>query len=155
MLHSYFTPAEICMYIYALLVLTPASPVLIYVTAVILFYLHLLIYTPDLLVLYSYFSCCVCVCESRLTGLVECVEQSEGLRRDGACEHGVLQQRAAGEAAPHEPPHACLLMHVGSVQARTRLQERQRVHRAAHWGRFDQKEHVSTVTQVRCRVLGG
>jgi hypothetical protein len=64
MLHSYFTPAEICMYVYALLVLTPASPVLIYVTAVILFYLHLLILysclTRTLLVL---FLLCVCVCE--------------------------------------------------------------------------------------------
>ncbi len=55
----------------------------------------------------------------RRTGLVECVEQSEGLRRDGAWEHGVLQQRAAGEAALHEPPHVCLLMHVGAAQART------------------------------------
>ena len=56
----------------------------------------------------------------RLTGLVERVEESEGLRRDGAWEHGVLQQRAAGAAAPHEPPHVCLLMHVGAAQARTR-----------------------------------
>ena len=31
-------------------------------------------------------------------------------------------------AAPlHEPTHVCLLMHVGAVQARSRLQERQRV----------------------------
>jgi hypothetical protein len=37
----------------------------------------------------------------------------------------VLQQRAAGEAALHEPPHVCLLMHVGTAQARTRLQELQ------------------------------
>ncbi len=50
MLHSYYTPAEICMYIYALLVLTPASPVLIYVTAVILFYLPIYLH---LLILYS------------------------------------------------------------------------------------------------------
>ncbi len=41
---------------------TPASPLLIYVTAVILLYLHLFIYTPILLVLYSYFSWCVFVC---------------------------------------------------------------------------------------------
>ena len=47
------------------------------------------------------------------------MEQSEGLRRDGAWEHGVLQERAAGEAALHEPPHVCLLMHVGAAQART------------------------------------
>ncbi len=59
------------------------------------------------------------------------MEESEGLRRDGAWEHGVLQQRAAGEAALHEPPHVCLLMHVGAAQARTRLQERQRVSAAA------------------------
>jgi hypothetical protein len=70
-------------------------------------------YSPALLVLYSYVSWCVC-------GLVECVEESEGLRRDGAWEHGVLQQRAAGEAPLHEPSHVCVLMHVGAAQARTR-----------------------------------
>ena len=32
----------------------------------------------------------------------------------------MLQQRAAGEAALHEPPHVCLLTHVGAAQARTR-----------------------------------
>ncbi len=48
------------------------------------------------------------------------MEESEGLRRDGAWEHVVLQQRAAGEAPLHEPPHVCLLMHVGAAQARTR-----------------------------------
>ncbi len=63
---------------------------------------------------------CECVCVCRLTGLVECVEESEGLRTDGAWEHGVLQQRAAGEAPLHEPPHVCLLIHVGATQARTR-----------------------------------
>ncbi len=47
-------------------------------------------------------------------------KESEGLRRDGAWEHGVLQQRAAGEAPLHEPPHVCLLMHVGAAQAHTR-----------------------------------
>jgi hypothetical protein len=104
---------------------TPSSPLLIYVTAVILFHLHIFIYTPALLVLYSYFFWCVWVCVCRLTRLVECVEESEGLRRDGAWEHGVLQQRAAGEAPLHEPPHVCVLMHVGAVQANTRaLQER-------------------------------
>ncbi len=56
--------------------------------------------------------------------LVECVEESEGLRRDGDWEHGVLQQRAAGEAALHEPPHVCVLMHVGAAQARRMRQER-------------------------------
>jgi hypothetical protein len=63
---------------------------------------------------------CVCVCVCRRTDLVECMEESEGLRRDGAWEHGVLQQRAAGEAALHEPRHVCVLMHVGAAQARTR-----------------------------------
>ncbi len=85
---------------------TPALPLLICVTAVLLFHLHIFIYTPTLLVLYSFFSWCVCVCVC--AGLVECVEQLEGLRRDGAWEHGVLQQRAAGEAPLHEPPHVCL-----------------------------------------------
>jgi hypothetical protein len=51
----------------------------------------------------------------------ECVQHSEGLRRGGAWEHGVLQQRAAGEAALHEPPHVCLLMHVDVAQANTVL----------------------------------
>ncbi len=51
------------------------------------------------------------------------MEESEGLRRDGAWEHGVLQQRAAGEAPLHEPPHVCLLMHVGAAQARTRRRQ--------------------------------
>ena len=69
---------------------------------------------------------CVCV-----PALVECVEESEGLRRDGGFEHGVLQQRAAGEAPLHEPPHVCLLMNLGAAQARTRLQEQQRVSTAA------------------------
>ena len=41
---------------------TPALPLAIYVTAAILLYLNIFIYTPALLVLYSYFSCCVCVC---------------------------------------------------------------------------------------------
>ena len=60
-------------------------------------------------------------------GLLNCVTACdgplvmEGLRRDGACEHGVLQHRAAGEAPLHEPPHVCLLMHVGAAQASSRL----------------------------------
>jgi hypothetical protein len=92
-----------------------------YVTAVILFYFNIFIYTPALLVLYSYFSSCVCVCVCvwRLTGLVECVEESEGLRRDGGCEHGVLQQRPAGQAPLPEAAPVCLLMHVGAAQAPT------------------------------------
>jgi hypothetical protein len=60
------------------------------------------------------------------------VEHSEGLRRDGAWEHGVLQQRAAGEAPVEEAAaHVCVLLHVGAAQARTRLLERQRVSTAA------------------------
>jgi hypothetical protein len=110
---------------------TAASPVLMYVTAVILIYSYIFIYTPALLVLYYYFSWFVYVCVCRFTGLVECVEESEGLRRDGAWEHGVLQQRAAGEAPLHEPPHVSLLMHLAPAQAHTRLQERQRVRTAA------------------------
>jgi len=39
-----------------------------------------------------------------------------------------LHQRAAGEGPLHGAPHVCLLMHVGSAQARTRTrQHRQRV----------------------------
>jgi hypothetical protein len=60
------------------------------------------------------------------------VEHSEGLRRDGAWEDGVLQKRAAGEAPLEEAAaHVCVLMHVGAAQARTRLLERQRVPTAA------------------------
>ena len=62
----------------------------------------------------------VCVCVCRLTGLVESVEESVVLRRDGAWEHGVLQQRAAGEAPLHEPPHVSLLIHLSAAQAPTR-----------------------------------
>jgi hypothetical protein len=51
------------------------------------------------------------------------VEESEGLRRDGAWEHGVLQERAAGEAPLHEARHVYLLMHVGAAQANTRGRE--------------------------------
>ncbi len=51
------------------------------------------------------------------------MEESEGLRRHGAWEHGVLQQMAAGEAPLHDPPHVCLLMHVGAAQAHTRRRE--------------------------------
>jgi hypothetical protein len=47
-------------------------------------------------------------------------------------------------------------MHVGAAQARTHLQERQRVRPAAPWGRFHQahSQHVSIVPQVKYRVLG-
>jgi hypothetical protein len=108
---------------------TRVSPLLIYASAVIMFYFNIFIRTPALLVL---FLLCVCVCVCRLTGLVECVEHSEGLRRDGEWEHGVWQQRAAGEAPLEEAAaHVCVLMHVGAAQARTRLLERQRASTAA------------------------
>jgi len=84
--------------------------------------------TKTILLLYSYFTraflaVCVCVCVCRLTGLVECVQHSEGLRRDGGWEHDVLQQRAAGEAPLHEAAHVCVLMHVGAAQARTPMRQ--------------------------------
>ena len=41
---------------------TPALPLAIYVTAVILLYFNIFIDTGALLVLYSYFSWCACVC---------------------------------------------------------------------------------------------
>ena len=64
--------------------------------------------------------------------LVECVEESEGLRRDGAWEHGVLQQRPARQVPLHHPPHVSLLIHLAAAQAPTRMrQERQRVSRVA------------------------
>ena len=103
---------------------TPALPLAIYVTAAILPYFNIFIYTAALHVLYTYFSCCVCVC--RRTGLVECVEESEGLRRDGAWEHGVLQQRPARQVPLHHPPHVSLLIHLAPAQAPTRgRQERE------------------------------
>ncbi len=81
--------------------------------------------------LYFCFTPALPLATCRLTGLVECLEESEGLRRDGAWEHGVLQQMAAGEAPLHEPPHVSLLIHLAAAQAPTRLQERQRVSPAA------------------------
>jgi hypothetical protein len=45
------------------------------------------------------------------------VEESEGLRRDGAWEHGVFQERAAGEAPLHDLRHVCVLIHLAVVQA--------------------------------------
>jgi hypothetical protein len=50
----------LCIFMFVLC-FTPASLLLIYVTAAILLYLNVFICTPALLVLYSYFSCCVCV----------------------------------------------------------------------------------------------
>jgi hypothetical protein len=80
--------------------------------------MHICSYTPAVLVL---FLLCLCVCVCGLTGLVECVEESEGLRRDGAWEHGVLQQRAAGEAPLHHPPHVSLLILLAPAQANTQI----------------------------------
>ena len=97
-----------------------------------------------ILLLYAYFTRTflgvrVCVCVSRLTGLVECVKQSEGLRRDGAWEHGVLQQRAAGEAPLEEAAaHVCVLMHVGAAQARTPMRQERSL-----------RQGVSRAVQVR------
>ncbi len=79
---------------------------------------------------------CVCVC--RLTALVECVEESEGLRRDGAWEHGVLQQRPARQVPLHHPPHVSLLTHFAAAQAPTRMREERAV-----------RPRVSPVVQVR------
>ncbi len=45
-------------------------------------------------------------------------------------------------------------MHVGAAQGRARLQERQPVRPDAHWGRLDGVHHVTTVPQVKYRVLG-
>ncbi len=42
-------------------------------------------------------------------------------------EHGVLQQRAAGEAPLHKAPLVYVLMHVGAAQARTRGEDGHRV----------------------------
>ena len=55
----------------------------------------------------------MCVCVWRRTGLVECVEHSAGLRRDGACQHAVLHQRPARAAALDEAAGVCVVMHVG------------------------------------------
>ena len=72
---------------------------------------------------------------------------------------GALQQRAAGEAPLHEAAQVCLLMHVAAAQARTLLKERQRVRRAAHWGRVDvhstahtAHQDVTTVPQANTRL---
>jgi hypothetical protein len=115
----------IFMYIYALLVLYSCFTSLDICNCcnpVLLQYTHSYsCCTRTLLVL---FLLCVCVCVCRLTGLVECVQHSEGLRRDGGWEHDVLQQRAAGEAPLEEAAaHVCVLMHVGAAQARTRLRQ--------------------------------
>ena len=45
------------------------------------------------------------------------MHQREGLRRDGAFEHGVLQERAASEAPLHDLRHVCVLMHLAAAQA--------------------------------------
>ena len=53
------------------------------------------------------------------------MHQSEGLRRDGAWEHAVLQQRAAGAAPLDEAADVCVLMHVSVPQANTGMQQHQ------------------------------
>ena len=52
-----------------------------------------------------------------------------------------------------EAPRVCVLMHVGAVQARTPLQIGPRVRPAAHWGRFNPEQDVSTVPQVSFTYL--
>ena len=49
------------------------------------------------------------------------MHDSEGLRRNAAWEAGFLQQWAAGEAPLDEPADVCVLMHVGAMQANTRM----------------------------------
>jgi hypothetical protein len=49
------------------------------------------------------------------------VHQSERLRRDGACHHDVLQQRAARAARLEAGACHGVLMHVGVAQASSRL----------------------------------
>jgi hypothetical protein len=66
------------------------------------------------------------------------VQHSEGLRRDEGWEHGVLQQRAAGEAPLEEAAHVCVLMHVGAAQARTPMRQERPL-----------RPLVSTALQVR------
>ncbi len=84
---------------------------------------------------------CGCSGPCRLTGLLESVHQSEGLRRDGAREHAVLQQRTAGEALLDEAADVCVLRHVGVAQANTRM--------------YQDRQRVSTAHQVRdgCHIM--
>jgi hypothetical protein len=120
---------------------------MIYVTAVILFNLHIHLYSCFTRTLLVLFLLCVCVCVCRLTGLVGCVQHSEGLRRDGGWERDVLQQRAAGEAPLEEAAaHVCVLMHVGAAQARTPGRQERPVRPLA-----------STAAQVRdaCHMMPG
>ena len=97
--------------------------------------------------LYSYCTrtcLAVCVCVCRHTGLVECVEESEGLRRDGAWEHDVLQQRPVRQVPLHHPPHVSLLILLAPAQAPTRLRQERAV-----------RLRVSPAAQVRdaCRIM--
>ena len=84
---------------------------------------------------------CGCSRPYRLTGLLESVHQSEGLRRDGAWEHAVFQQRAAGEAPLDESADVCVLMHVSVAQENTRM--------------YQDRQRVSTANQVRdgCHMM--
>ncbi len=78
---------------------TPASRLLIYLTTVILLYLHICSYTPTFLILYSHFFWCVRVCVCRLTGLVECVEESRYTN--------LLMSLYSSSSLLRRPIHAC------------------------------------------------
>ncbi len=70
---------------------------------------------------------CSCLC----TALLESVHHSECLKKDGACEHGALHQRAATAAQLDEAAGVCVLIHVGVAQASTALlQDKALKHRA-------------------------
>ncbi len=70
------------------------------------------------------------------------MEQIDGLRRDGAWEHDVLQQRAGEAPLEEAAAHACVLMHVGAAQARTPMRQERSL-----------RQGVSRAVQVRvvCR----
>ncbi len=65
-----------------------------------------------------------------------------------------MQQRSASETPLDQAVRVCLLMHVVVAQARARLQERHHVRPAVHRGRLVWTQNVSTVSQVKYRVLG-
>ena len=69
------------------------------------------------------------------------MDESEGLRRDGAWEHGVLQQRPARQVPLHHPPPVSLLILLAPAQAPTRMRQ--------------ERQLVSPVAQVRdaCRIM--
>ncbi len=77
------------------------------------------------------------------------MEESEGLRRDGAWEHDVLQQRPAGEAPLHEPPHVCQLMHVGVAQDGIRRVSNAMQVREMHAARASYDARLPNLVSVR------